>query len=257
MADALVGFSGFVGSTLLRQRNFDALFRSTNIGEIGGNDFGLVVCAGAPAQKWIANRDPDSDKAAIDGLIENLAHVRCEKFVLISTVDVFGQPVGVDEQSPVELEGLHPYGYNRRRLELAVGELFGDHHIVRLPGLVGTGLRKNVIFDLRHDNNVEAVDPRGRFQFYPMANLWYDLLIAMEHRLHLLHLTAEPIEVAELALKGFGRHLDNSATGTPASYDFRSMHAHLWEARGPYQYEKSATLQAVREYAQAKPAGGN
>jgi hypothetical protein len=48
--DALIGYSGFVGSTLLKQRHFDSLFRSTNIDEIVGKTFDMVVCAGAPAQ---------------------------------------------------------------------------------------------------------------------------------------------------------------------------------------------------------------
>ena len=34
MTDALIGYSGFVGSTLLKQSQFGALFRSTNIAEI-------------------------------------------------------------------------------------------------------------------------------------------------------------------------------------------------------------------------------
>ena len=43
MANALIGFTGFVGGTLLRQTQFEALYRSTNIKEIelldAGNDF--------------------------------------------------------------------------------------------------------------------------------------------------------------------------------------------------------------------------
>ncbi|WP_240726031.1 MULTISPECIES: hypothetical protein [unclassified Escherichia] len=59
--DALIGYSGFVGTTLLRQRRFDALYRSTNIDEIFGKTFDTVVCAAAPAQKWLANKDPADD----------------------------------------------------------------------------------------------------------------------------------------------------------------------------------------------------
>ena len=62
MTQALIGYSGFVGSTLFKQHAFESLFRSTNIGEINGQIFDTVVCAGAPAQKWIANRDPEADR---------------------------------------------------------------------------------------------------------------------------------------------------------------------------------------------------
>ena len=67
-------FSGYVGSTLLKQVPFEALYRSTNIGNIEGRYFDTVVCAGAdaPAQKWIANRDPEADKQKTEGLMAHL-----------------------------------------------------------------------------------------------------------------------------------------------------------------------------------------
>lgn len=83
MSNALIGFSGFVGSTLLKQAPFDALFRSTNIDKIDGQTFQTVVCAGAPAQKWIANRDPEGDQQKIDELIAHLSTIKCRTFVLI------------------------------------------------------------------------------------------------------------------------------------------------------------------------------
>src|SRR5690554_6697215 len=98
MKNALIGFSGFVGSTLLKQTNFDFLYRSTNIADIDGQTFNMVVCAGAPAQKWIANKEPEADLQIIKGLIEHLKTVSCKTFVLISTVDVFKSPIEVDER---------------------------------------------------------------------------------------------------------------------------------------------------------------
>lgn len=168
----LIGFSGFVGSTLLKQAQFDALYRSTNIDEIEGGEFDTVVCAGAPAQKWLANREPEVDLLKIEGLIAHLKTVKCKTFILISTVDVFKSPIGVDEDSMVEENGLHAYGLHRRFLEKFVASHFSNYLIVRLPGLVGPGLRKNVIFDFLHNNNLNLIESRGVFQFYPMINLW-------------------------------------------------------------------------------------
>lgn len=58
-------------------------------------------------------------------------------------------------------------------------EHFPTFFTVRLPGLVGPGLRKNVLFDFLNDNNLHAIDSRGIFQFYPMVNLWYDIKTAL------------------------------------------------------------------------------
>ncbi len=251
--NALIGFSGFVGSTLLKQTTFEALYRSTNIAQIEGQTFDTVVCAGAPAQKWLANRDPEVDRVKIDTLIKHLKAVRCRRVILISTVDVFKDPIAVDESSPVEVDGLHAYGLHRRLLEQFVEATFPEHLIVRLPGLVGPGLRKNVIFDFLNENNLHAIECRGVFQFYPMVNLWYDIGHALRAGLRLVHLTAEPISVSQLSLQGFGRVFEQELAGTPARYDMRTRHARAFGADGGYQYAARETIQAIRAYAQSEP----
>ena len=251
--DCLIGYSGFVGSTLAKQTSFGACYRSMSIGDIDGKRFDTLVCAAAPAQKWLANREPEADWQNINGLITHLRTLTCNTFVLISTVDVFKAAVEVDEDSVVEEVGLHAYGLHRRRLEQFVEGHFPNHLIVRLPGLVGPGLRKNVIFDLLNRNNLQAIDSRGVFQFYPMVNLWYDLQTALRAGLKLIHLTAEPISVAQLARQGFGQTFDNPLPNPPAFYDFRTRHAGVFASTGSYQYSTRETLQAIRAFAQSEP----
>lgn len=253
MENALIGFSGFVGSTLLRQAHFTALYRSTNIHEIENREFDFVVCAGAPAQKWIANREPAEDRKKIQKLIGCLRTVKCKTFILISTVDVFNDPVKVDESTLVEESGLHAYGLHRRLLEKFVEQNFSNHLIVRLPGLVGPGLRKNVIFDFLNNNNLQVIESRSIFQFYPMVNIWYDIKIALEAKLNLIHLTAEPISVADVSLHGFGRTFTHSLNALPARYDMQSRHSQLFVSAEHYQYSARETIQAIRAYAQSEP----
>jgi len=253
MKDALIGYSGFVGSTLLRQRPFEALFRSTNIADIVGQRFGTVVCAGAPAQKWIANREPGADRQNIERLMTQLDSVQCDRLILISTVDVFGEPLGVTEETPVDETNLHPYGLHRRLLEKFVERRFPDHLIVRLPGLVGPGLRKNVIYDFLNDNNLQAIDSRSEFQFYPMVNLWADLQTASRAGLRLVHLTAEPVSVGHVAQAGFGRPFEQVLGETFARYDMRTVHAELFGGHGGYQYAQRESLLAIRAFAQSEP----
>jgi dTDP-4-dehydrorhamnose reductase len=205
-----------------------------------------------PAQKWLANREPYEDYRKIEGLIEHLKNVQCDKFVLISTVDVLKDPVGVDEDTPINEAGLHPYGLHRRLLEKFVESYFTNCLIVRLPGLVGPGLRKNVIFDLLNNNNLHAIDSRSIFQFYPTVNLWYDIQIALREGLKLLHLTAEPVSVAEIAKEGFGRTFKQEMNSPPAAYDIRSRHALMFGSQVLYQYSKRETILAVRAYAQSE-----
>lgn len=251
--NALIGYSGFVGSTLLKQAHFEAHYRSSNISEIEGSSFNTVVCAGAPAQKWIANREPEADLRIIEGLIAHLKTINCITFILISTVDVFKSSIDVDEDTPVDESGLHAYGLHRRLLEKFVESHFANHLIVRLPGLVGPGLRKNVIFDFLNHNNLHAIESRGVFQFYPMVNLWWDIQVALSAGLKLVHLTSEPISVAELSKQGFGKPFEQTLGNQPAIYDLRTKHAKLFGGAGNYQYSARETIQAVRSYAQSEP----
>lgn len=251
--NALVGGSGFVGSTLLKQAPFESQYRSTNIGEIEDQNFTTVVCAAAPAQKWLANRDPLADRQNIDRLVGHLKTVTCKTFILISTVDVFKTPIGADEDTAVDEEGLHAYGLHRRLLEKFVQSHFENHLIVRLPGLVGPGLRKNVIFDFLNDNNLHTIDSRGVFQFYPMVNLWWDIQTALQANLKLVHLTAAPISVADVSAQGFGKPFDQPSANAPARYDLRTRYASIFGATGHYQYSQRETIQAVRAYAQSEP----
>jgi hypothetical protein len=53
----------------------------------------------------------------------------------------------VDENSVIDTENLHPYGYNRYQLEIWVRENYPDSLIIRLPGLFGQNIKKNFIYD--------------------------------------------------------------------------------------------------------------
>lgn len=253
MFNSLIGYSGYVGGTLLKQEYFKSLYRSINIGDIDNQSFDMVVCAGAPAQKWIANREPETDRQKIEVLIAHLKTIQCKTFILISTVDVFKKPIGVDEDSTVDEADLHAYGLHRRLLEKFVEEHFPNHLIVRLPGLVGPGLRKNVIFDFLNDNNLDAIDSRGVFQFYPMVNLWYDIQVALNAGLKLVHLTAEPLSVGDISLQGFGKSFTHTLSNPAATYDMQTKHGQIFGASGRYLYSARETIMAVRAYAQSEP----
>jgi hypothetical protein len=251
--DGLIGHTGFVGSTLKKQHHFNSFFRSTDIDMIANREFDLLVCAGAPAKKWLANEKPAEDRESIEKLINALSNVRCNKLALISTVDVFSNPSGVDELSNVETAGLHPYGLHRRELEVFVEQHFRSSLVLRLPGLVGPGLRKNIVYDIRNNNDVAKIDSRSIFQFYPMVNLWADLQKALRLGISLLHLTAEPLSVREVSEEGFGIPFDNPVADNPPSYDFQTALASQMGGEGRYTYSKRESLQAVRAYAQTEP----
>lgn len=144
---ALVGYTGFVGSNLANSHSFDGLYNSKNITDAFGTNPDVLYYSGVPAQKFIANKFPQQDFEIVQNALENIKKINPKKVVLISTVDVYKEPNGKDEDSPMETDGLLPYGANRLWLEQQVAENFDDHLIVRLPGLYGINLKKNFIYD--------------------------------------------------------------------------------------------------------------
>ncbi len=146
MSIVLVGSTGFVGGNLAASHGFDACYHSTDISDSFGTKPELVVYAGVPAAKYLANTAPQADRAKVRQAYDNLKAMQPGKVVLISTVDVYREPCGKDEYSPMETEGLHAYGKNRLELEDLVRARF-DTLVVRLPALFGKGLKKNFIYD--------------------------------------------------------------------------------------------------------------
>lgn len=148
MNDALVGYTGFVGGNLARSHSFNAQYNSKNIAEAFGNAPELLIYAGMRAEKYLANSDPDADFALVEEAFANIQKIAPKNLVLISTVDVYQFPMSVDENSPIQTEGLQAYGYHRYRLEQMVRNAYPEALIVRLPGLFGKGIKKNFIYDL-------------------------------------------------------------------------------------------------------------
>ena len=147
MKEALVGFTGFVGSNICASHSFYALYNSKNITEAYGTCPDLLVFSGLRAEKYLANNDPEKDLEQIDIAERNIIKIDPRKLVLISTIDVFKTPTGVDENSLIDTEGLNAYGYNRYQLECRIRDRFRDALIIRLPGLFGKNIKKNFIYD--------------------------------------------------------------------------------------------------------------
>lgn len=150
MKSALIGYTGFVGGNLQLQYDFDDKYNSKNINDMVGKSYDFCVCAGVKAQKWPANQNPEKDWADIQALIDILKTTNIKRFALISTVDVYSQTEGADEDTPTKVDTLQAYGLNRYKLEEWVKENYSDYLIIRLPGIFGRNIKKNFIHDILH-----------------------------------------------------------------------------------------------------------
>lgn len=256
MTTAIVGFTGFVGSNLARSHDFDASFNSSNVADAYGSQFDLLVFAAAKAEKWRINQDPDADAKHISELEEHLRRIEARRVVLISTVDVYPNPVGVDEHSEIDASDLHPYGAHRLRLEQFVQHRFENSFVIRLPGLFGRGLKKNVIFDLLNDNNVDRIHSDGTFQFYHLSRLWADVERTMELGIPLLNITSAPLTAARVAEIVLDEQFVNHPEGAvPARYDIRSAYSSSWSGDSGYLYDLDTVEADLRSFVAQETSG--
>jgi nucleoside-diphosphate-sugar epimerase len=251
MRTAIIGHTGFVGGYLDSHKKFNDRFNSKNIQELGESSYKCIVCAGAPGTKWFANKFPEQDKDNIDKLIANLTRAKTQKLVLVSTIDVYPHPTMVDESSRIEFEKLTPYSANRRRLEQFVESNFPNTTIIRLPGLFGNGLKKNIIFDLITKTNLEKLPASGQFQFYDLADLPKDMDFIIKQETGLINLVTEPLTVQEIYQEIFQEEGMGNNTVPSPNYNVRTKHANLFGGTN-YIFEKEKVKQKLKSFLQSE-----
>jgi hypothetical protein len=242
---ALIGYTGFVGSTLLRSQPYDMLFNSSNIKDIKGHHFTSVTCAGVSAAKWLANKEPEQDRLSIDSLIEPLKYITADKFILISTVDVYADPNDVTESDIPDTDAAQPYGRHRRELEQWVLERFEDALVVRLPALFGEGLKKNILYDFLHLNQTEKINPNSSFQWYPMRRFAMDLRCLIDCGASIVNVAVEPIATSEIASGFFPRVAMGHADAVPVKYNVKTRFASVLGGSGDYHLTRETVLQEL------------
>jgi nucleoside-diphosphate-sugar epimerase len=249
LSDALIGYTGFVGSNLLNAGSDEfELFNSKNIQGIRGRGFRRVVCAGVSAVKWLANKNPDKDREGIQTLIDCLQHVSADFFTLISTIDVYDRPLGVTEDTRPVPAPSEAYGRNRLALEDFVAERFERHLIVRLPALFGPGLKKNVIFDLMHDNGLESINPESKFQWYPVARLDADLRTLQSAGHRVINLATEPVPTGEFRELFFSNKAIGERANPPVHYDMRTKYESLMGGRSGYFMDRAHVVATLGDF---------
>jgi nucleoside-diphosphate-sugar epimerase len=252
MPDALIGHTGFVGGNLAAQHPFNTWYNSKNIEAVRGHRFELLVVSGMPAAKWVANREPEADRAVLDRLWGCLRTVHADTVVVVSTVDVYPNPAGVDEDTPIDPATQQPYGKHRLELERLAAAHFPRVLSVRLPGLFGPGLKKNAVYDLLHGNDTHKIPANGVFQFYNLTRLWADVRTALSAGVALVNVATEPVSVREVARAAFGIDFTNDPGVKPPRYDVRSGHAALFGGRDGYLYSREQVLAELKAFVAAE-----
>ena len=247
MSNCIIGYTGFVGKNLVKQKKFSNLFNTKNIDSIHKYKFDLALVCAPHAKKWWANKNPKEDSNISKNLIKSLKKLKTKKIVLISTIDVFNHTQNLDENSRIIIDQSNAYGKNRLKIEKFIQNNFRNYHIIRLPALFGKFLKKNILFDLIHNNNLADVRLKSQYQWYFVENLMSDINKIIKYNIKKINLVTEPIKTSEIVNLFFKRKLSFlNVKELGPTYNLKTLHYKIFNSKKGYIINKKDNLKKMK-----------
>lgn len=245
----LIGSSGLIGTTLKENIRFDYEYNSKNIDDfLTQNHSGCdLYLSCLPATKWLVNKNIPNDIDNINQIINIISKQSYNRIFLFSTIDVYTDtPKLSDENSSISINSLS-YGTNRYLFELLVKQLVTTDNlkIFRLPALFSKNIKKNLLYDLIHENNVDQININSSYQWYNLENLTKDIDFFCENfgTETVFNLFTEPLDTKEI-ISLFPQYTNiNHSTPTKFEYNFRTIHS-----ESGYIKTKEEVLNEIKEF---------
>jgi dTDP-4-dehydrorhamnose reductase len=165
----------------------------------------------------------------------------------MSTIDVYNNPIGVIETDKIDTNCQSAYGLHRYKFETFIRNKFVNHTVLRLPIVYGHGFKKNIIFDLINNNQVEKIDPRAEVQLYCVDNLQNDIQKAISSNIQIINIAVEPITARDLAQAVFSKTLDEKE-GEFFKTDMQSQYGKFYGSNSAYLYSKESAMNEIRKF---------
>lgn len=243
----LIGYTGTVGKNLLEQTFFSEFYNSSNIEEIKNKSFDELYLSCLPATKWQINQNPQSDDYNTKYIIDILKTVKSKFTVLISTIDVYSIKNNLADENyniedDIKKNICDTYGKNRFVFEKFIMENFDNYMIVRLPGVFGNYLKKNILYDLLNNNNINQINKNSSFQWYFLDDLYDDIQNFKNKKIKIVNLFTEPIKTEEIIHMFFQDKINLAVNNNkPVEYDLCTIY-------GKYLYSKEQILNKIKIY---------
>lgn len=218
---AVVG-NGLIGKRLQQFVNATHVFNSFQLFDLHLEQYDTIYVAAPSGNRIWASQNPHTDQASTGLLIRNLLVAKCRRIVLISTGDTQVRPdTG--------------YGKNRLELENAIRGRFENHYIIRLPGLIGNDITKNILYDIKYKTEwADKINGSIKQQWYPLDDLEKDISAILEGSKRIVNLGSEPILNKDIVDQfSNGTTVDQTAV----EYDLK-----------PYKYTKEEIFDQISLY---------
>ena len=201
----LIGNTGLIGTTLKDSMLFDHEFNSSNIDtfsslEIPNHCDLYLACL--PATKWLVNQNPSADLDNILKIIDVISSKSYRNIILYSTIDVYSNSPEFSDEDYIPKISKLDYGSNRYLFELLVKSniKYEKLLVLRLPALFGKHIKKNIIYDLLNNNQVNKIQLNSAYQWYNLNRLVDDTnhYITTHEQFLCVNLFSEPVNTQHI-----------------------------------------------------------
>lgn len=168
----LLGGEGFVGSAYARFFELNNLkykvINRSNYNDLKGSNCDLFINANGNSKKYLANDDPKLEfQSSVASVKNSLVDFTFKKYIFLSTSDVYpdcSTPLSTREDLVINVTQQSAYGFHKFMAELCVQNYANEWLIVRQGGFVGSGLKKNPVYDILNTKKI-WIHPESELQF--------------------------------------------------------------------------------------------
>lgn len=240
----LVGYSGFIGLNLQRFINFDYKFNSKNLDEIDNvpDECDIYLCC-LPATKWLINKNPDLDLENTIKVFSKIKNKKYNNVFLFSTIDVYQDTaLFSDELSTLSFNGAG-YSGNRYLFEQLVKNSlnYNSLKILRLPGLFGPFLKKNILFDIKNKNNIDQININSYYQWYNMDRILDDINTINNLDNQIINIFPEPVSTRQIIKNFCSEKIGYSGKLMAYNYQTNTKLSRYW-------YDANTSLKEIGEF---------
>lgn len=217
MTLGLLGSNGTIGQSILDHLCVDAVYNSGSV----PTPVDHLIVAAPSGNRLSVNLGHVDDKQAVDSVFRLVCDIAPQQVTLISTVDA---AVATDTA----------YGANRAKLEQCLQQNFATT-VLRLSTLIGPRIRKNLLFDLKHNLFLDRINPNAVIQWCLLDDL--PRLIKNTIPGQVLNVVSEPIANRDILEMFRPELLSNS--GPTVFYN-----------QSPFIYNRQQIFHAIGQYLQ-------
>ena len=168
----ILGGSGFLGSALCaetKKRGWEVIsVNHSDYPKCAGMSCDVLINADGNSKKYLADQDPNLDfDLSVRSVSLSLHDIKAGLYVCLSSIDVYSNknnPSCNHEDSILSHDKISSYGFNKFIAEQIISRNAKSWLIFRLGGFVGSGLKKNSIYDMLK-NQPLRVHPDSRYQY--------------------------------------------------------------------------------------------